>query len=115
MSCVFHSGGLFGHWSFFEQFAETGLAQRVQAAVYLPTFARISFRKGNAAPDCGAGLRHQRDHRYRDGGRYRAHRAVVTVAPNPVSPLQSGGVHIRPHMAQMRSAATSNLSPLLGS
>src|SRR6516225_5041857 len=26
--------------------------------------------------------------------------AVVTVAPNPVSLLQSGGVHIRPHMAQ---------------
>jgi hypothetical protein len=24
--------------------------------------------------------------------------AVVTVAPNPVSLLQSGGVHIRPHM-----------------
>src|SRR6516165_6150820 len=26
--------------------------------------------------------------------------AVVTVAPNPVSLLQSGGVHIRPHMTQ---------------
>ena len=26
--------------------------------------------------------------------------AVVTVAPDPVSLLQSGGVHIRPHMAQ---------------
>ena len=26
--------------------------------------------------------------------------AVVTMAPDPISVLQSGGVHIRPHMAQ---------------
>src|SRR5579863_3831859 len=31
--------------------------------------------------------------------------AVVTVAPDPISVLQSGGVHIRPYMTQIGSRA----------
>src|SRR6516165_6259937 len=41
--------------------------------------------------------------------------AVVTVAPNPVSLLQSGGVHIRPHMGVkgtfLQLAAMSVIDP----
>jgi len=39
--------------------------------------------------------------------------AVVTVAPDPVSLLQSGGVHIRPHMIQSEhGTARWTVSPL---
>src|SRR3974377_876277 len=40
--------------------------------------------------------------------------AVVTVVPDPVRLLQSGGVHIRPHMAQSGHFATEFQCPLLG-
>jgi hypothetical protein len=40
--------------------------------------------------------------------------AVVTVALDPVSLLQSGGVHIRPHMTRSGSAEPSNECPTWG-
>jgi hypothetical protein len=40
--------------------------------------------------------------------------AVVTVAPDPISVLQSGGVHIRPHMARGGASRTAIECPLLG-
>ena len=40
--------------------------------------------------------------------------AVVTVAPNPVSLLQSGGVHIRPHMAHRDTYCIAIECRLLG-
>ena len=40
--------------------------------------------------------------------------AVVTIEPDPVDLLQSGGVHIRPHMAQSGRATTTNQCPFLG-
>src|SRR6516165_9914062 len=36
--------------------------------------------------------------------------AVVTVAPDPVSLLQSGGVHIRPHMTSTGNAKCRNFA-----
>jgi hypothetical protein len=40
--------------------------------------------------------------------------AVVTVAPNPVRLLQSGGVHIRPHMAHRDTYCVAIECRLLG-
>jgi hypothetical protein len=40
--------------------------------------------------------------------------AVVTIEPDPVDLLQSGGVHIRPHMAQSGHRRVTGECPLWG-
>ena len=40
--------------------------------------------------------------------------AVVTIEPDPVDLLQSGGVHIRPHMAQSEHLPHTAECPLAG-